>query len=80
MASVRFDERFLDAIESDPLALTRITRRSYMEQAGAEAIELIMWLVMRGALDERVTLVHRTYQLGVSLTGSGLIALENPAT
>lgn len=75
--SRRFDEAFLDAIETDPLALTRISRRAYMEQAGAEAIELIMWLVMRGALDERVARVHRYYQLGVSLTGAGLIALEN---
>jgi protocatechuate 4,5-dioxygenase beta chain len=72
-----FDEGFLDAIEADPEALTRISRRDYMERAGAEAIELIMWLVMRGALDERVTRVHRAYQLGVSLTGSGLIALQN---
>jgi protocatechuate 4,5-dioxygenase beta chain len=72
-----FDEGFLDAIESDPLALTRISRRDYMDRAGAEAIELIMWLTMRGALDERVSCVHRYYQLGVSLTGSGVIALEN---
>lgn len=77
--SQAFDEGFLDAIESDPQALCRITRRDYMERAGAEAIELIMWLVMRGALDERVTRVHRAYQLGVSLTGSGVIALENAA-
>jgi protocatechuate 4,5-dioxygenase beta chain len=74
--SQRFDEAFLDAIETDPLALTRITRREYMERAGAEAIELIMWLTMRGALPARVTRVHRYYQLGVSLTGAGLIALE----
>jgi len=77
--SQAFDEGFLDAIEADPLALCRITRRAYMERAGAEAIELIMWLVMRGALDTQVTRVHRAYQLGVSLTGSGLIALENAA-
>jgi protocatechuate 4,5-dioxygenase beta chain len=75
--SQTFDEAFLDAIEADPLALTRITRREYMERAGAEAIELIMWLTMRGALDERVARVHRAYKLGVSLTGSGLIALAN---
>jgi protocatechuate 4,5-dioxygenase beta chain len=75
--SQAFDEGFLDAIESDPLALTRMTRRDLMERAGAEAIELIMWLAMRGALDTRVTRVHRAYHLGVSLTGSGLIVLEN---
>lgn len=73
-----FDEAFLDDLETDPLALTRITRRDYMERAGAEAIELIMWLVMRGALAEGVLRVHRNYQLSVSLTGAGVLALANP--
>jgi len=72
-----FDEMFLDKIESDPEALTKITRNQYMEWAGAEAIELIMWLSMRGALDARVRRVHRYYQMPVSLTGAGLVLLEN---
>jgi len=72
-----FDEMFLDKIESDPEALTKITRDQYMEWAGAEAIELIMWLSMRGALDARVRRVHRYYQMPVSLTGAGLVLLEN---
>ncbi len=72
-----FDEMFLDKIENDPEALTKITRSEYMEWAGAEAIELIMWLSMRGALDPRVRRVHRYYQMPVSLTGAGLVLLEN---
>jgi protocatechuate 4,5-dioxygenase beta chain len=72
-----FDEWFLDHIESNPLALAHLSRQAYMQRAGAEAIELIMWLVMRGALNERVERVHRFYQMGISLTGAGLIALAN---
>lgn len=72
-----FDEFFLDRLETDPLELTQITRRGYMERAGAEAVELIMWLTMRGALDERVERVHRFYMTPVSLSSAGLVVFEN---
>src|SRR6185369_11879286 len=49
----KFDHWFLDQIESDPEALARITHQEIMEQAGAEAVELIMWLTMRGAVSPR---------------------------
>ena len=35
----------------DPLALTRITHTEYMREAGSEGVEMVMWHVMRGALD-----------------------------
>jgi protocatechuate 4,5-dioxygenase beta chain len=72
-----FDNYFLDQLESDPLALTQITRRDYMERAGAEAVELIMWLAMRGALAQAAKRVYRFYQTPVSLSSAGLIVFEN---
>jgi protocatechuate 4,5-dioxygenase beta chain len=69
-----WDREWLDRIESDPLALTRVSHKEIMEKAGAEAVEVIMWLVMRGALKEKVRRVHRNYYAPMT-TGMGLLAL-----
>jgi protocatechuate 4,5-dioxygenase beta chain len=71
-----FDQRFLDEIEADPERLADISHQEIMEQAGAEAVELIMWLTMRGALSPRVRRVQRNYYAPMT-TGMGLIALED---
>ncbi|MAM68938.1 MAG: protocatechuate 3,4-dioxygenase [Rhodospirillaceae bacterium] len=71
----QFDNDFLDKIESDPAALTAMTHQQIMEEAGAEAVELIMWLTMRGAIEGPVRQVHRHYYAPMT-TGMGLIALE----
>ena len=47
-----------------------------MEAAGAEAVELIMWLTMRGALTHAVRRVHRNYYAPMT-TGMGLIVLTD---
>ena len=49
----------------------------YMREAGAEGIELVMWLVMRGALDDKVKEVYRFYTVPASNTAVGHIILEN---
>ena len=72
-----FDARFLDAIARDPAALTRIPHVEYLREAGSEGIELVMWLVMRGALDDEVEEVHRFYHVPASNTAVGHIILEN---
>ena len=69
-----FDNDFLDKIEADPEALAALAHQDIMEEAGAEAVELIMWLVMRGALRAPVARVHRSYYAPMT-TGMGLIAL-----
>jgi protocatechuate 4,5-dioxygenase beta chain len=71
-----FDNWFMDQIESNPTALTNMTHQELMEKAGAEAVELIMWLVMRGAMNEKVRRIHRNYYAPMT-TGMGLICLEN---
>jgi protocatechuate 4,5-dioxygenase beta chain len=72
-----FDTAFLDGMTRDPLALTRISHTEYMREAGSEGIELVMWHVMRGALDGDVHEVYRHYHVPASNTAAGLLLLEN---
>ena len=50
-----------------------------MREAGAEGIEMVMWLIMRGALDDKVDEVYRFYTVPASNTAVGHIILENRA-
>ena len=72
-----FDKVFLDNIVSDPLANTRFTHTDFIREAGCEGIEMIMWNVMRGALNEKVNEVYRFYHIPVSATAYGAMILEN---
>ncbi len=72
-----FDARFLDQLVTDPESLTRISHVQYIREAGSEGIELVMWLIMRGALDAKVREVHRFYHVPASNTAVGHMILEN---
>ena len=72
----QWDNEFLDRLESDPQSLIRLTHADYMERGGAESVEMIMWLAMRGALGASVRRAHRYYYAPM-LTGYGLLVLEN---
>jgi protocatechuate 4,5-dioxygenase beta chain len=72
-----FDQQYLDRIVSDPAGLAKMPHIDYMREAGSEGIELVMWLIMRGALDERVRTVHRFYHVPASNTAVGHLILEN---
>jgi protocatechuate 4,5-dioxygenase beta chain len=71
-----FDQEFLDRLESEPEKLAEMSHHELMERAGAEAVELIMWHVMRGALSPRAKRVHRHYYAPMT-TGMGLITFED---
>ena len=73
----KFDKAFLDNLSRDPKKLTKITHLEYMREAGAEGIELVMWLIMRGALDDKVDEVYRFYTVPASNTAVGHIILAN---
>ncbi len=72
------DLAFLDALEQDPERLTRLTHEEMMRRYGVEGIELIMWLVMRGALSPGAKKVHRSYYAPMT-TGMGLITFGEQA-
>ena len=68
---------FLDRLTSDPEGLTRIPHVDYVREAGSEGIELVMWLIMRGALGPRAREVYRFYHVPASNTAVGHLILEN---
>ena len=72
-----FDRRFLDRMVDDPEALTRISHLEYVRDAGSEGIELVMWLIMRGALNTKVDEIYRFYHVPASNTALGHMILEN---
>ena len=71
-----FDTAFLDDLSRDPQRLVNIKPIEYLREAGNEAIELVMWLIMRGALGDKVDEVYRFYHVPASSTGVGAIILE----
>jgi protocatechuate 4,5-dioxygenase beta chain len=75
----KWDKNFLDNLSKDPIKLTRIPHIDYMREAGAEGIEMVMWLIMRGALDDKVDEVYRFYTVPASNTAVGHIILANRA-
>lgn len=75
-----FDRMFLSAIEHDPEKLASLSREELIERAGTEGIELIMWLVMRGALSDNLVRVHETYHVPASNTAAGLALFEDRET
>ncbi len=74
-----FDRRFLNDLTGDPQRLIDLPHIEYVREAGAEGIELVMWLIMRGALDDEVAEVYQLYHVPASNTATGLIILEDRA-
>jgi protocatechuate 4,5-dioxygenase beta chain len=73
-----FDTRFLDQLTADPASLVKLPHVEYVREAGSEGIELVMWLIMRGALADNAREVYRFYHVPASNTAVGHIILENP--
>jgi protocatechuate 4,5-dioxygenase, beta chain len=73
----KFDKAFLDNLTKSPKKLMGIPHIEYMREAGAEGIEMVMWLIMRGALDDDIEEVYRFYTVPASNTAVGHIILEN---
>ena len=72
-----FDQVCLDKIVNEPEALTRYSIRDWVEQSGAQGVEFLNWMAMRGALTGRVTQAHRNYHIPISNTAAATIVLEN---
>jgi gallate dioxygenase len=73
-----WDHEFLDLFESDPEALLDITHAEFAKRGGFESAEVVMWMVMRGAMSGRVRCLHRDYYLP-SMTGIAVALYENDA-
>jgi len=74
--NVQWDMQFLEMIEKDPVRLTEMTHAEYASLGGVEGAEVIMWLIMRGALSAQVNKVHQTYYLP-TMTGLATAIYED---
>jgi protocatechuate 4,5-dioxygenase, beta chain len=78
-----WDNRFLDRLIADPDELSRVPHIEYVREAGSEGIELVMWLIARGAMADvdggaKPKVVHRFFHVPASNTAVGHLILENP--
>ncbi|WP_028602396.1 class III extradiol dioxygenase subunit beta [Ottowia thiooxydans] len=83
LINVEFDNAWLDAFVDRPATVASMSHLEVLREAGSEGLECVMWLVMRGALNEDVDVHHRFYHVPASNTAYGLLVLEdakNPAS
>ncbi len=77
-----WDNRFLDRLIDDPAGLASVPHLEYVKEAGSEGIELVMWLIARGAMADvaggpKPAVKHRFYHVPASNTAVGHLILEN---
>ena len=72
-----FDNYFLDKLSTSPAELAKKSQAELVREVGAEGAEIIMWLTMRGALDDEVDVLHRFYHVPAMNTAVGHIVLQN---
>jgi protocatechuate 4,5-dioxygenase, beta chain len=71
-----FDLKFMESMISDPAWATAFSTTELVRLAGTQGVELLNWLVARGALPAHVRQVHANYHIPISNTASGLMVLE----
>jgi hypothetical protein len=77
-----WDTRFMDRLIAEPDKLAEVPHIEYVREAGSEGIELVMWLIARGAMSDVAggpapRVVHRFYHVPASNTAVGHLILEN---
>jgi protocatechuate 4,5-dioxygenase, beta chain len=83
LINAEWDKAFMDRLIGDPKGLSQTPHIEYVREAGSEGIELVMWLIARGAMGDLAggpppTVVHRFYHVPASNTAVGHLILENP--
>jgi protocatechuate 4,5-dioxygenase beta chain len=72
-----FDQLCLDEIVNEPEALTRYSIHDFVELAGAQGVEFLNWMAMRGALTGSVTQAYRNYHIPISNTAAATVVFDN---
>ena len=78
--NTKFDQFCMDKIVNEPELLARYSVHNVVEEAGAQGVEFLNWMAMRGALTGRVTEMHRNYHVPISNTAAATMVLENRAS
>jgi protocatechuate 4,5-dioxygenase, beta chain len=84
LINAEWDNKFLDRLIAEPAALAEVPHIEYVREAGSEGIELVMWLIARGAMADihggpSPKLAHRFFHVPASNTAVGHLILENQA-
>ncbi|MCC2973588.1 gallate dioxygenase [Massilia sp. IC2-476] len=74
-----WDHQFLDLFEKDPETLLNMTHADFARLGGWESAEVVMWMVMRGAMSAKLHCLHREYYLP-SMTGIAVALYESEAS
>jgi protocatechuate 4,5-dioxygenase beta chain len=77
--NTKFDRFCMDKIVNEPELLAGYSVHNVVEEAGAQGVEFLNWMAMRGALTGRVTEMHRNYHVPISNTAAATMVLENRA-
>lgn len=78
-----WDNAWLDQLIAHPEAAAQTPHIDYVREAGSEGIELVMWLIARGAMADvadparKISVTHRFYHVPASNTAVGHVILEN---
>ncbi len=72
-----FDRKFMASLVDDPKWATQYSTLDLVELAGTQGVEVLMWLVARGALTGKVSELHSNYHIPISNTASAVMLLEN---
>ncbi len=75
-----FDLDFIQRLIDDPEGLAKMPHIDYLREAGSEGIELVMWLIMRGALQGKVEDLYNFYHIPASNTALGALILQPEET
>ena len=84
LINAEWDNKFLDRLIAEPDELSKVSHIEYVREAGSEGIELVMWLIARGAMSDVAgsgkppRVAHRFYHVPASNTAVGHLILENP--
>ncbi len=85
LINAEWDNAFMERLIDDPVGLAEIPHVEYVREAGSEGIELVMWLIARGAMADLdggppPREVHRLYHVPASNTAVGQLVLEEQRT
>ena len=87
LINLDWDKSFIERMVKDPEDLAKMPHMDYVREAGSEGIELVMWLIARGAMADvsddlakvhkAPTEIHRFHHVPASNTSVGHLILEN---
>ena len=72
-----FDQKFMDSLVDDPGWATQYSTLDLVELAGTQGVEVLMWLVARGALTGKVSKLHSNYHIPIPNTASAVMLFGN---